>query len=601
MCALRALNLTKFMPEEVRDVLKESPKWVWLIFVTAGLIAFLEAATLANLLLLGHALLGQEPSSGLGGLINDQIFGGYSQRNLLILLSSFFIVFVSLRLVLLLTYRYLSFKWSSILARKMHKEIMRHMISAPIHLFDQRRIGNTIYDLINAPEGAIVAVDSTAILLSSVFLILSIALTLVVISPWVLLIAAAIAVLWFFTFVPPLRKRIQHQQQQIYDQHSHATNITSDTVNGIREIRALAAEPRWVAEFSHRVDLWESARGRIVILGGLPAPAMQALLQGGFGAAIIFTVIVLSPGSLATQLPVLGVFSYGLFRVYPLLGTVSRSWINLSQTVPNLRAAAAWTKLAEDPLAGGTQKVDHPVDMIRFDRLSFSYNSGEPTIVDADFSIQAGKVTALVGASGAGKSTLIDLILKFRAPDEGVVWVGDKNLNDVVRRSWLDQVGLVRQDVFLFASTIRENLLEYQPEATDEELRSVCCQAGALEFIDAMPDGLDTRVGERGLTLSGGQRQRISIARALLRNTDVLILDEAMSALDGETEAKILKSLLAGSPARIILLISHRLATVRNADHIIVLDCGRVVEQGSHQVLLPKHGKYWELFSTQLV
>ena len=170
----------------------------------------------------------------------------------------------------------------------------------------------------------------------------------------------------------------------------------------------------------------------------------------------------------------------------------------------------------------------------------------------------------------------------------------------MIRGSWLDRVGLVRQDVFLLSSTIRENLLEYRPDAIEEELRSACLQAGAIEFIDSMPEGLDTMVGERGVTLSGGQRQRIAIARALLRNSEILILDEAMSALDGETEAMVLKSLLENSGSRMTLLISHRLATVRHADHILVLDGGRVVEQGSHEELLVKRERYWELFSTQM-
>jgi ABC-type multidrug transport system fused ATPase/permease subunit len=600
MGALRAIKLISILPIEVRDVLRESPKWVCLLLSIAGLVAFVEAVTLANLLFLGYAVVGQEPSGTVGGLLGERVFGGYSQRVLLILLSSVFIVLVTVRLALVLTYRYLSYKWSSGVVRKMQKEIMRRIISAPIHLFDERQLGGIVHDLINAPTGAIAAVENTTVLMSAIFLICAVAVMLILISPWLLLIAAVIAILWFVTIVPPLQKRMRHYQQQRYDQQAHGMNIATDTISGIREIRAVATEPRWIAEFSHMVDLWEATRGRIVLLGGLPAPALQAMLQTGFAAVTIFAALVLSPEDLVTQLPVLGVFAYGLFRAYPLMGQVSQAWIGMAQAVPNLRAAAVWTGLPEDPLAGGTQQVMHPIGVVRFDHLSFSYDSKEPTIVDAEFCIQAGKVTALVGASGAGKSTLIDLMLKFRAPNQGALWLGGQSLNDVVRRSWLDRVGLVRQDVFLFAGTIRENLLEYKSDATDEELRSACRRAGALEFIDAMSDGLDTRVGERGVTMSGGQRQRIAIARALLRNPDVLILDEAMSALDGETEAKILKALLVDSPRRIIVLISHRLATVRNADHIVVLDRGRVVEQGTHEELLERRGRYRELFSTQV-
>jgi len=588
------------MPEEVRKVLGQQRKWVWFLIVSAGLLAFLEAATLANLLLLGFAVLNQEPTGAIGSLLGDQILGSYSQSESLLLLSSLFIVLVILRLVLLFIYRYISYKWSTTLARAMHKEIMHSILLAPIHLFDEHRLGNTINDVINGPEGGIAAVDHTSSLLSAGFLIGSVAVMLVIISPWLLIMAAIISFLWFFTIVPPIQRRMQLYQQQKYDERANGMNITSESVSGIREIRALASETRWTNRFFHKVELWEAARGRSVMVGGVPGPALQAMLQAGFAASIIFSVIILPTETLTNQIPVLGVFAYGLFRVYPFLGTVSRSWIGLSQSVPFLRAAAFWTEMEEDELAGGTQQFTHPIDVVRLNHVSFSYTKNEPIIVDADFCIETGKVTALVGASGAGKSTIIDLLLKFRNPSHGGVWVGNQNLNDVVRSSWLQHVGLVRQDVFLFAGNIRENLLEYQVDATDEELRAACHLAGALKFIEAMPDGLDTLVGERGLTLSGGQRQRIAIARALLRNSDFLILDEAMSALDGATEAQILNSLLSGSSTRMILLISHRLATVRHADHIIVLEHGQVVEQGSHPELIAKQGKYYELFSTQL-
>lgn len=600
MGVLRSANPSRILPIEVRDVLRGSSKWGWFVFVIAGLVAVVEAVSLANLLFLGYGILGQEITGPLGGLIEKLGLTGYSQRTFLVLLGSIFIVVVSVRLVLVVAFRYLAYKWSTVVARKIYKEIIRRILSSPLKVFDEHQLGEIIHGLMNSPDGAITATSSSTSMVASVFLIGSFAVMMILISPWLLLIAAVIAIVWFAAIVPPIKKRMQRHQQQKYDRQQDGVNIATNAINGIRDIRALSAEDRWVAEFSERVDLWETARGRITLLMAFPTPTLQTMLQICFASVTIIAAIVLSPDVLVTQLPVLGVFAYGLFRVYPVVGQASQAWISLGRALPNLRAGQMWTGLPEDSLAGGTESLVGPINTVRFDRLSFSYDLKKPTIIDADFSIKAGEMTALVGSSGAGKSTLIDLMLKFRCPSQGRIWIGGQNLNDVFRRSWLDRVDLVRQDVFLFAGTIRENLLEYRVNATEEELRSACRRAGALEFIDAMPHGLDTRIGERGLTVSGGQRQRIAIARSLLRNSDILILDEAMSALDGEIEAQILKSILMDSPRSIIVLISHRLATVRNANNIVVLDQGRVVEQGTHAELVKLRRRYWELFATQL-
>ena len=600
MRALYIASPTRILPKEVRDILREDPKWIWLFFGIAAMTAFVEAATLVNFLFLTTAILGQDITNRLGGLLGEQVFAGHSQRALLAFFSSTFIVLVALRFTMGVASNYLSNTWSSIVTRRLHKNIMRRIISAPIELFDERRLGDIVYGILSAPTGAASAISSVTGLMSAAVTISVMVVVLTLLSPLLLLLAAIIAVLWFMTIVKSLQKRVQRHSQQRYKQQSVGTGIVTDTINGIRDIRALTAEAKWVSEFSRVVDLWEAARVRIAVLGGLPTPALQAMLQTIFAAGVIFATLVLSSGDLVAQLPVLAVFAYGLLRVYPAVGQVSSAWMGLGQAIPNLRAAAEWTGLPEDPLAGGTQEAPSQLSEIRFQAVSFSYDESTPVLIEADFCIKANEITAIVGASGAGKSTLVDLMLKFRAPSQGSIWLGDRKMNDVVRSSWLDRVGLVRQDVFLFAGTIKENLLAYKADATHEELISACRRAGALEFINAMPEGLETTVSERGASLSGGQRQRIAIARALLRNSDVLILDEAMSAVDGETEAQLLQSLLSGSSKRTIVLISHRLTAVQHADHIIVLDGGRVVEQGVHEDLLAKHGRYWELFSSQV-
>jgi len=596
---LWALNPNRILPPEIRDLLREDSKWAWILFGIAGVSALVEAATLANFLFLGNAVFDQGISSKLGGLIGERVFAGHSRQVLLATLSSTFIALVILRFTLGLAYSYLGSMWSSRITRRLHKKIMQKIVSSPMEMFDEHQLGEIVYGLLSAPTGAFAALGSVTGLMSAIILISTLGVMLLIISPWLLLTAFLIAVLWFVTIVRSLQKRVQLHSFQRYTQQSIGMNIATDTINGIRDIRSLAAEDKWVGEFSSVVDLWETARVRMGILGSLPTSALQALLQIAFAGGIIFAAFVLSSGDLEAQLPVIGVFAYGLFRMYPAIGQVSGAWIGISQAIPSLKAAAEWTGLPEDPLGGGTQEAPSQLSAIRFQGVSFSYDETSPVLIDADFCIKANEITAIVGTSGAGKSTIVDLLLKFRSPKQGTVWLGDQDLNDVVRSSWLGQVALVRQDVFLFAGTVRDNLLAYKPDATDEELTLACRRAGALEFIDAMPERMETRVSERGASLSGGQRQRIAIARALLRNSEVLILDEAMSAVDGETEAQLLQSLVSGSANQTIVLISHRLTTVQYADYIIVLDGGRVVEQGTHADLIAGHGRYRELFSTQ--
>ena len=263
MPTLRKLSLTYILPNEVGNLVRGSRRWMWLLFSTAALVGIVEAATLANLLFLGYALLSEQPSGAIGGLLGDRIHPGEPQRGLLVVLSSTFIVLALLRFGIVLTHRYLSFKWGSVVGRNIQKNIMRRIVSAPLQLFDEKQLGEIIHDLTNAPQGAIAGIDSTASLMGAVFLIISVAVMLAIISPWLLLIAAVIAFSWFITVVPPLQKRVQRHQQQRYTWMADGTKIATDTINGVREIRALGAEDRWVGEFSTKVDLWESARGRL--------------------------------------------------------------------------------------------------------------------------------------------------------------------------------------------------------------------------------------------------------------------------------------------------------------------------------------------------
>ncbi len=258
--------------------------------------------------------------------------------------------------------------------------------------------------------------------------------------------------------------------------------------------------------------------------------------------------------------------------------------------------------LAQEP---DVQDRDHAIDApalkgnIRFEQVYFQYDPDHPVLEDIHFSIKAGETVAFVGPSGAGKTTICSLIPRFYDVDRGRITIDNMDVRDLTKRSLRSQIGIVQQDVFLFTGTIRENIAYGKLDATEEEIREAARRAHLESFIDTLPDGYDTQVGERGLKLSGGQKQRIAIARTFLKNPPILILDEATSALDTESEKLIQAALHELSEERTTLVIAHRLATIRNADRIIVVTKDGIAEQGSYDELLERGGVFARLHRIQ--
>ncbi len=236
---------------------------------------------------------------------------------------------------------------------------------------------------------------------------------------------------------------------------------------------------------------------------------------------------------------------------------------------------------------------------IVFEDVSFGYDAARPILKHLNLTIEAGKTTAFVGETGAGKSTLISLLLRFYDPTSGHISIDGTDLRNMPQDDLRRHIGLVQQDVFLFSDSVADNIGYGKEGATDKEIRQAAKMAAAETFIEALPQGFATPVGERGVKLSGGQKQRIAIARVILKNPTVVILDEATSALDTETEEQVRKTLETVAHNRTTLLVAHRLSTVRNADRIIVLDQGEIIEDGNHESLLAKKGKYWSLCEAQ--
>jgi len=295
-------------------------------------------------------------------------------------------------------------------------------------------------------------------------------------------------------------------------------------------------------------------------------------------------------------------FSYNMFLAFmiaPVFQIVNIG-TQLTEAFAGLdRTNEIMSEIEENQVPGRSLKMPPIEGRVRFDNVEFAYEPTKPVLHGITFRAEPGSVTALVGSSGSGKSTIISLLCAFHTPSSGRVLVDDIDLAQVDLNTYRSQLGVVLQDSFLFDGTIRENVMFSRPDATDEQFLFACRTARVDEFAERFPDQFDTVVGERGVKLSGGQRQRLSIARALLAEPRILILDEATSSLDSESEAMIQAGLSQLMKGRTTFVIAHRLSTIRRADQILVVEDGKILEHGNHAELFALGGRYYDLYMRQ--
>ncbi|RJE75021.1 MULTISPECIES: ABC transporter ATP-binding protein [Reichenbachiella] len=484
------------------------------------------------------------------------------------------------------------------LIAQLRVKVQKKIIQLPINFFDNNKSGALVSRIMSDVEGVRNLVGTGLVQLFGGILTAIISLGLLIrISPMMTLyVLIPVGIFGFismkaFSYIRPIfrtRGKI----------NAEVTGRLTETLNGIRVIKGFNAEEQEIKTFeAGTMKLYDNVKKSLTSTAIVTSSATFLLGIASTGIMGIGGYMIIHD-----DLTIGEFLSFTLYLGFMIAPIVQMSNIGsqLTEAFAGLdRTEEIMTMDSEDEISERDIILDQVSGDIKFDQVSFAYEEGKNVIKEVSFEAPKGSVTALVGTSGSGKSTIAGLVASFISPASGQVMIDGKDLSKVTLQSYRMNLGVVLQDDFLFEGTIRENILFPRPDSSESDLINAVNAAHVREFTDRFEDGLDTVIGERGVKLSGGQRQRIAIARAILADPKILILDEATSNLDTESESYIQESLKSLMKGRTTFVIAHRLSTIKQADQILVIEGGQIEESGTHDQLIQKEGRYYELYTYQ--
>ena len=568
----------------------------------ATLVSLFEVATNALVLPLTQILGGSQPNPDETLMFMSWIAKFYNY-----LPARFNLLAILLSLLVLVTLKNVSLYFSSVSINdftlrsgsSLRQKCIERFLELEINFYNHANSGELLSYVNEQAQRSELLFSSILELIREIISTTFLILLLIVLSPQLTLVTVLSLVL------VALSLRFLLQGVQRYGRKTALTldefsALVSEIVSGIRVIKSFASETREQRRSQQALENRYQAELTAYRYSSAVAPVTET-------AGIIVLLVILLTGttilssSEGTTLPILLTYTLTLLRTLPRVNHLNglRSQLSLRagsyETICQFLTSTDGTMLPDGRYPYRTLKT-----ALVFENVMFTYpESSEPVLQGINLRVPKGKTTAIVGSSGSGKSTLIDLITRFYDPSDGTIQIDGTDLKSIQRKSWRRAIALVSQDTFLFNATVYENIAYGRRDATTGEVIDAAKKAYAYDFIQEMPNGFDTIVGNRGARLSGGQRQRIAIARAILCDPDILILDEATSALDSNSERIVQKAIEEASRDRTVIVIAHRLSTIEKANNIVVMQEGAIAEQGTHQQLLAMEGLYYSLYRMQ--
>jgi ATP-binding cassette, subfamily B, bacterial len=516
----------------------------------------------------------------------------------IVLFSLLFILLVFLTFLLSLVYRYTSIYLTKTVITRTKRSIFDRLVSNDYHYFVENKRGDIIYNVVSAPAEVRHFLETSTSMLSESIIVVTIIVTLLFIS------TTAVAVLLgggflFILVVRVIGRKVAFRLGRLQMRSMRSENeVISGYLTGLRQIRSVCGDGYWRQKYDTALDEYWNKYIRLSFFRMIPAATLQFLFMVGIAALVIFFYYLYHERFLYI-IPLMGAFVFSAMKVIPRLSGLSNQYMDIMDQWPNLDAIY---RFLNDPryhtIHNGTRIFGTLNTDIVFDKVAFSYYPDQQLLEGIDIVIRHKRVTALVGHSGSGKSTLVSLLLRYYDVDGGSIRINGYDLRDFDRSTLLQKIGYVSQDTFVYNVSIRENIA-FGGTYSDAEIVEASQKANIHDFIDRLPEKYDSIVGDQGIKLSGGEKQRIAIARALVRNPELLVLDEATSNLDNEAEAVVQDSINRVSANITTFIIAHRLSTIRKADTIYVMSRGRIAESGTHDELMARHGTYFELYESK--